>query len=127
MRCTPNGGDYEGVTAFLFTDDPSIELPVDSSVAAGCLQGALLRIVCRWPVQDEASEWILRRETDLLRPAPDKGNSDISGIKAQIADLTARLDTITERIARNEDVTAEAARASESQNRLPPSWWRRNR
>jgi hypothetical protein len=128
MRCVPNGGDYEGVTAFIYTDDPALELPVDSGVAVGCLQGALLRIVCRWPVEDDPAERTLRRATELFRVADARS----SELQAEIADLHARLERVAEEIARTDDIKAEVARISEAQEKLlqsapkPGFWWKRS-
>jgi SAM-dependent methyltransferase len=129
MRCVPNGGDYDGVTVFAFTDDPALELPVDSSVSVGCIQGGLLRVVCRWPVEHDPMERTLRNATELFRAAFDTN----SEIQEQIASLNERIDRVAEGITRTDDIKTEIARISEAQDRLlhtaarPKLWWKRNK
>jgi hypothetical protein len=110
MRSFLNGGDDEGVTVFVFTDDPGIELPLDSSVAVGCLGGGLLRVTCRWPVEHYAIERILGGTAELLRRTSqnETNGAVLSGIQAQLTVVNEQLERIADVITRNDDITGIA-------------------
>jgi SAM-dependent methyltransferase len=140
MRCFTTPGSPDDLTVFLFTNDPNIELPVDPTSAIACLNGGLLRVICRWPAEYAAIERVLSDITQTCSIGEHSRNVreslDALGerLRAIHETLSDRIKAIDEQLISDQEkyvaLQAALAQIAAAQDTMmqyvKQPWWKRN-